>query len=65
MYLSSIVIKLGYLLKHPSWYNGALFLLVTFLYIKRSICEEEIMLTDKRYTVYMKKVRSRFMPGLF
>jgi protein-S-isoprenylcysteine O-methyltransferase Ste14 len=54
-----------YVLKHPSWYHGALFLLVTFLYIKRALFEEEIMSSDERYTEYMKKVRCRFIPGLF
>ena len=65
MYLSSITIKSGYVLRHPSWYNVGLLLIVVLLYLKRAMYEEEVMMHDHRYVDYMKRVRHRFIPGLF
>lgn len=64
MYLSSMTIKLGYILLHPSWFNTGLFILVVYLYFNRAIFEEEIMKQNQRYIDYMKCVRCRFIPGL-
>lgn len=64
MYLSSIAIKLGYVLRHPSWYNAGLFAVVALLYVKRATYEEEVMAQDERYVDYMKRVRYRFIPWL-
>ena len=64
MYLSSMTIKLGYILLHPSWFNTGLLLLVVYLYFKRAIFEEEIMKQNQGYIDYMKCVRCRFIPGL-
>jgi protein-S-isoprenylcysteine O-methyltransferase Ste14 len=64
MYLSSITIKSGYVLRHPSWYNVGLLLVVVLLYVKRAMYEEDVMKQDQRYVDYMKRVRYRFIPGL-
>jgi protein-S-isoprenylcysteine O-methyltransferase Ste14 len=64
MYLSSMAIKLGYVLRHPSPYNAGLFVVVALLYVKRAMYEEEVMIHDPRYVEYMKRVRYRFIPAL-
>ena len=65
MYASSIIIKLGYILKNPSVYNFALFVVVIILYDKRARFEEDIMLHDDSYREYMQQVKYRFVPGIY
>jgi protein-S-isoprenylcysteine O-methyltransferase Ste14 len=65
MYLSSIIIKLGYILKNPSVYNVLLTVLIVFLYDRRAKYEEEILSNDTSYIEYMKKVKYRFFPGIY
>lgn len=64
MYLSSIVVQIAYVTKNPSWYNSILFIIILFLYIKRSVFEERVMSNDPQYIDYMKKVKYRFIPGI-
>ncbi|MBW8014600.1 MAG: hypothetical protein FVQ82_00275 [Planctomycetes bacterium] len=65
MYLSSIIIKLGYVLKNPSVYNFALTVVIIFLYDRRAKYEESILSNDPSYIEYMQKVRCRFVPGIY
>ena len=65
MYLSSIIIKLGYILKNPSIYNVLLFVLVVILYDKRAKYEENVMSHSDLYNDYLQKVRYRFIPGVY
>ena len=65
MYLSSIAIRLGYLVRHFSVYNLAVFVVTAWLYDKRAAFEEAIMRNDPRYRDYAQKVRSRFLPGIY
>ena len=65
MYLSSIIIKLGYALRNPSIYNILLLAVVIVLYDKRSKYEEGIMSHDKSYVDYLQKVKYRFIPGIY
>jgi protein-S-isoprenylcysteine O-methyltransferase Ste14 len=65
MYLSSILIRLGYLVKNFSSYNMALFAVMVWLYDKRAKYEEGIMQNSPRYQAYMKKVRFRFLPKVY
>ena len=65
MYLSSIVIKLGYVLKYPSAYNVLLLTVITVLYDKRAKYEEETMSQNKAYVDYLKQVRYRFVPRIY
>ena len=64
MYAASIIIRLGYLVNHVSAYNGAVFLIMIWLYDLRAGFEEQIMRNDSRYREYESRVRFRFMPGL-
>jgi protein-S-isoprenylcysteine O-methyltransferase Ste14 len=65
MYLSSIVIKLGYVLKNPSIYNVVLVGIIIVLYDKRAKYEENIMSYDNSYKGYLKQVKYRFLPGIY
>ena len=65
MYLSSIIIKLGYALKNPSLYNVLLFMVLIVLYDKRARYEEDIMSKDNSYADYLQQVKYRFMPGVY
>jgi protein-S-isoprenylcysteine O-methyltransferase Ste14 len=65
MYLSSIIIKLGYVLKNPSIYNILLSAVIIVLYDRRARYEEEIMSYDNSYAEYLQQVKYRFIPGLY
>jgi len=64
MYLSSIVIRLGYVLKHPSAYNLLIFAGIVWLYDLRAGYEESVLENDPRYADYRNRVRFRFVPGI-
>jgi len=65
MYLSSIIIKLGYVLKNPSVYNVLLLMVVIILYDRRAKYEEGIMSHDSSYADYLQEVKYRFIPGVY
>jgi len=65
MYLFALVIRVGYVLKHPSLYNLGTYLVLVGLYAVRARFEEQIMLRDPRYEDYMARVRWRFVPGVY
>jgi len=65
MYVSSIIIKLGYALKNASMYNSVLSVVIIVLYDRRARFEEDIMSHDDSYVEYMKKVKYRFIPGIY
>jgi protein-S-isoprenylcysteine O-methyltransferase Ste14 len=65
MYVFSIVIRCGYVLKHLSGYNAIAFLVMVLLYVKRVGYEELIMGRDERYVAYARRVRFRLVPGLY
>ncbi|MHC4388963.1 MAG: methyltransferase family protein [Planctomycetota bacterium] len=65
MYLSSILIKLGYVLKNPSIYNAFLLLIITLLYDRRAKYEEDVMSHSNAYVGYLQQVKHRFIPGVY
>ena len=65
MYASSIIIKLGYILKNLSVYNFALLVALIILYDRRARYEEDIMSHDDSYVEYIKQVKYRFIPGIY
>ncbi len=65
MYLSSIVIKFGYVLKNPSIYNILLLAVIIILYDKRARYEEDIMSHSNSYMDYLQQVKYRFVPGVY
>jgi protein-S-isoprenylcysteine O-methyltransferase Ste14 len=65
MYLSDIVMRLGYCLSHPSWQNAALLLVSSACYVFRALLEERFLAEqDSGYADYMRRVRDRFIPGV-
>jgi protein-S-isoprenylcysteine O-methyltransferase Ste14 len=65
MYLSSILVKLGYTLMNPAAINATVFVAITILYDQRARYEEEIMSRDNLCVEYFRKVRYRFVPGVY
>lgn len=65
MYLSSIVIRCGYLVRHFSAYNRAAFVVMVWLYDRRAAYEEQIMRNDARYCEYVQRVRFKFLPIVY
>lgn len=64
MYMASIVVKLGYILRNPSIVNAMLFVAVAVLYDRRAKYEEDILSHDHAYVEYMQQVKYRFMPQI-
>ena len=65
MYLSDIVMRLGYCFSHPSWLNAALFLCSSTCYVIRAMLEEHFLSSrEAAYADYMRRVRYRFIPGI-
>ena len=64
MYMSSMAIRLGYLVRHPSALNLGVFAIMIYLYILRAAFEETIMNRDPVYQTYRERVRWKFIPGL-
>jgi protein-S-isoprenylcysteine O-methyltransferase Ste14 len=65
MYLSSIIIKLGYVMNNPSIYNVLLLMVIIVLYDKRARYEEDIMSHNSSYVEYLQQVKYRFIPGVY
>ena len=65
MYLAAILIKIGMVLKIPSWQNVAVFVGAVACYVYRAILEERFLAHSADYREYMKKVRYRLLPGVF
>jgi protein-S-isoprenylcysteine O-methyltransferase Ste14 len=65
MYASSMGIKLGYLLRHPSLYNCLLLTVVVLLYDRRARHEEVVMSHDASYADYLRRVKWRFIPRVY
>jgi protein-S-isoprenylcysteine O-methyltransferase Ste14 len=65
IYLSSMLIKLGYVLLHASIYNTALFVVICVFYDRRARYEEAIMSKDDRYEAYVERVKYRFIWGVY
>jgi len=65
MYLSAIIVKVGYVLKHPSAYNALLLLALAAIYDRRARYEEEVLSRDESYAEYLRRVKYRFVPGIY
>jgi len=65
MYLSDIVMRLGYLLSHPAGLTVVLFVASSLCYFVRAMLEERFLAEqDEAYAAYLKRVRFRFIPGI-
>lgn len=65
MYLTDILWRVGYLAGNLYWPNALIFLASSACYIYRAILEERFLSQFPEYQDYRKKVRYRFVPGVF
>ncbi|MHC4215252.1 MAG: methyltransferase family protein [Planctomycetota bacterium] len=65
MYLASIFFRIGYVLNNLSIFNVILLVVILILYDKRAKFEEDILSQSSLYADYTKKIRYRFIPGLY
>ncbi|MBF0546532.1 MAG: hypothetical protein HQM08_18950 [Candidatus Riflebacteria bacterium] len=65
MYGTDILMRLGIIFRHPSWFNFIVALFSTLCYVQRAILEEHFLSQFPEYKEYMERVRYRFIPGLF
>ncbi len=66
MYLSDIIMRLGYFFSHISAFNACLLLASSACYVLRALLEERFLAgQDPAYAAYMERTRFRFIPGVF
>jgi protein-S-isoprenylcysteine O-methyltransferase Ste14 len=62
LYAFEIVFCLGYWLGNPTWWNGAVLVLLAGIQVARALREEKVI---EGYGEYATRVRWRFIPGVF
>jgi len=65
MYFTDILWRAGYLAGNLYWPNTIIFLAGSACYVYRAILEERFLSRFPEYQEYKKKVRYRFLPGVF
>jgi len=65
MYLSDILLRVGYVISHTDPFSVSIVVGSTICYIYRAILEERFLSQQPEYAEYMTRVRSRFIPGVF
>jgi protein-S-isoprenylcysteine O-methyltransferase Ste14 len=65
MYFTDILWRIGYLVGNLYWLNSIIFLASSACYVYRALLEERFLSQFTEYQEYKKKVRYRFLPGLF
>lgn len=65
MYLSDILLRVGFTLSHFNAVTLGLVLFSVALYVWRALLEEHFLAGQPGYRAYMDKVRYRLLPGIF
>jgi protein-S-isoprenylcysteine O-methyltransferase Ste14 len=65
IYVTDILLRIGFLISHFSLYTISLFVVSTACYIYRAILEERFLALQPEYMSYMKKVKYRFIPFIY
>jgi protein-S-isoprenylcysteine O-methyltransferase Ste14 len=65
MYATDILLRVGFLVSHPTWLISGLFLLSTVCYVYRAILEERFLAQQPEYREYLARVKWRFIPFVF
>jgi protein-S-isoprenylcysteine O-methyltransferase Ste14 len=65
MYNSDILLRVGYVIGYFSWLNLGLVMISSALYVLRARLEEGFLVKTPEYENYMKKVKYRFIPGVY
>ena len=65
MYLSDILLRVGYVISHLDPFTITVVLLGTAAYVYRAMLEERFLSEQTEYAAYMKRVPYRFIPAIF
>ena len=65
MYCSDILVRAGYLIGRLNLFTIGLFLVSSAAYVWRAIFEERFLERREEYRAYKRKVRYRFIPGVW
>ena len=65
MYLSDILLRVGYVVSHTDPFSIAVVAGSTVCYVYRALLEERFLARQPEYAAYMARVRFRFIPGVF
>ncbi len=63
--LAFLLCHFGYVVNHTTFYNLAIFAIVTLIQVFRVNEEERLLNADRRYQDYADQTRWRLIPGLF
>lgn len=65
IYFGYVMLHTGFFLLNPSLWNAGVFVALYSIKIPRILAEERLLAQDPDYQIYMLRVRSRLIPGLF
>jgi protein-S-isoprenylcysteine O-methyltransferase Ste14 len=65
MYLTDILLRVGYLISHVTVFVGAAFVLSSACYVYRAILEERFLSKRPEYVEYLQRVKYRFIPYVY
>lgn len=62
MYVTDILLRVGFLISHLNWLTSTLFVVSSACYVYRAILEERFLGRTSEYQEYMRRVKYRFIP---
>ena len=65
MYLTDVLLRVGYLISHFTAFVFAAFIFSSACYVYRAVLEERFLLNRPEYVEYSQRVKYRFIPYLF
>jgi protein-S-isoprenylcysteine O-methyltransferase Ste14 len=65
MYVTDILLRIGFLISHLTIFAGVVFVVSTGCYVYRAILEERFLKKQPEYLRYMNDVKYRFIPFIF
>ncbi len=65
IYFGYVMLHTGFFLLNPTLWNLVVFAVLYSVMIPRILAEERLLSRDPEYRMYMHRVRSRLIPGLF
>ncbi len=65
MYVSDILLRVGFVVGYFSWMNLLLLIVSGTLYVMRARYEEKFLAQKEEYRAYQHKVKYRFIPGVY
>ena len=65
IYLAYLISNGGFVLAYPHIHNAVVLVLWVVVQAWRALMEERVLMTDAAYHAYTKRVRYRFVPGVW